>query len=123
MGKKEFVYLGKRVKDRPVKGNLDHLSELREIRDAIIKDFKRGRISQRTAQGRMLLLYRIAKKDKDFEGKRRKAESIVKKGFEELSEAIEKKKGKRGKKKTKSKKRKKKTKSRKRRKKRGKRKR
>ena len=98
VGKKEFVYLGKRVKDRPVKGNLDHLSELREIRDAIIKDFKRGRISQRTAQGRMLLLYRIAKKDKDFEGKRRRAEAIVKKGFKELSKAIESKKKKRGKK-------------------------
>jgi len=92
MGRKEFVYLGKRVPDIKQKGNLDALKELKGIRDAIVSDYKRGRISQRTAQGRMLLLYRIAKVDKDFEGRRRKALKIVEEGFEKLSEAIEKKK-------------------------------
>jgi len=54
-----YKYLGKRVKDRRKKG-LDSASEFYGIMKAIEKDWKKGRISARTARGRLLLLYRLS---------------------------------------------------------------
>ncbi len=57
--KSRYKYLGKRVKDRGKKG-LDSASEFYGIMKAIEKDWKKGRISARTARGRLLLLYRLS---------------------------------------------------------------
>ncbi len=56
MGRR-YVYLGKRVKDIGSKG-LDTITEVRRIKNEILKDFKSGRIDIQTARGRLLCLYR-----------------------------------------------------------------
>ena len=51
-------YLGHRVRD--VRGaGLDSPGEYRAILRAILRDYRRGCISERTARGRLLLLYRL----------------------------------------------------------------
>ena len=83
MGRK-YVYLGKRVLDRGKKG-LDKISEVRGIRNAIISDYKRGRIPKRKAASRMNLLKLVVMRDSDFKGrKRQKAIAIVDKGIQKL---------------------------------------
>ncbi len=56
---RRYKYLGRRVKDRGKKG-LDSASEFYGIMKAIIRDWKAGRISAKTARGRLLLLYRLS---------------------------------------------------------------
>ena len=56
---RRYKYLGKRVKDRGRKG-LDSAREFHDIMNAIIRDWKRGKISTKTARGRLLLLYRLS---------------------------------------------------------------
>lgn len=53
-----YKYLGKKVKDRGRRG-LDKISEYRDIARAIVKDYRKGKITKKTAQGRLLLLYRL----------------------------------------------------------------
>jgi len=55
------IYLGRRIKDIGIKG-LSHKKEFEGIMLSIIRDYKKGRISKRTAQGRLLLLYRLTYK-------------------------------------------------------------
>ncbi|WP_297499448.1 hypothetical protein [Thermococcus sp.] len=56
---KRYKYLGRRVKDRGKKG-LDSASEFYDITKAIMRDWKAGRISAKTARGRLLLLYHLS---------------------------------------------------------------
>jgi len=79
---KRNKYLGKRVKDVNKPG-LDSYSEARGIADKIVQDYRRGRISYRTAMSRMNLLELIIKKDSDFRGKR-KARAYIDKKRKEL---------------------------------------
>jgi hypothetical protein len=51
-------YLGRRVRDTGLKG-LDQPREYRGIIKAILEDARRGRISRKTAMGRLLLLYKL----------------------------------------------------------------
>jgi len=96
MMSREYVYLGKRVRDTGKKG-LDNLSEVRGIRNAIISDYKRGRIPKRKATRRMNLLKLIVMRDSDFKGaKRKRAISIVNKGISILGRKKRKKSRKRG---------------------------
>jgi len=55
------IYLGKRVKDIGKKG-LSNAKEFYGIIEEIIEDVERGRITSRTARGRLLLLYRLTYK-------------------------------------------------------------
>ncbi len=55
------VYLGRKVRDVKPKG-LSHLKEVKSIARAIIRDYKKGRISYRKAMSRMNLLSLAAKK-------------------------------------------------------------
>lgn len=57
---RRYKYLGRRVKDRGLKG-LDRPSEFRSIARAIVRDYRRHRISKKTARGRLLLLIRLSK--------------------------------------------------------------
>ncbi|ACX72902.1 hypothetical protein Metvu_1044 [Methanocaldococcus vulcanius M7] len=54
----KYKYLGKTVKDTGEKG-LDNPSEFRGILKNIILDYREGKISKKTAYGRLLLLYRL----------------------------------------------------------------
>ncbi len=54
-------YLGKKVKDINKPG-LDSVKEFREIIREILRDYKSGRISEKTARGRFLLLLRLTYK-------------------------------------------------------------
>jgi len=54
----KYKYLGRRVKDIGRKG-LSNASEFRQIARLIVEDYRKGRISFRTADGRLLLLYRL----------------------------------------------------------------
>jgi len=77
--KNRNIYLGKRVKDVKKPG-LDTLAEVERISKAIINDYKRGRISKKTASGRFARLHNtIIPKDSKLKGKKRKAKKIVKK--------------------------------------------
>ena len=76
------VYLGHRVPDIG-KAGLDSIKEVEGICKSIINDYRRGRISYRTAMSRLNLLELIIKKDSDFRGKR-KARAIVDEYREEL---------------------------------------
>ena len=53
-----YKYLGKRVRDIKPKG-LTHAKEVKKIMQAIVNDRKAGKITKRTARGRLLLLYRL----------------------------------------------------------------
>ncbi len=68
---RNYVYLGKRVKDIGRKG-LDHPKEYYGIRKAIVSDVRKGRISRKKGRGRLLLLYHLAKTDKDLKTKQKK---------------------------------------------------
>jgi len=68
MARTKRVYLGRRVRDIPPKG-LSHVSEVRGIANAIVKDAKRGRISRRKANARLLVLWFASKRS--FRGKKR----------------------------------------------------
>ena len=63
-----YVYLGRRVPDVKKKG-LDSVKEYRGIANAIVQDCKKHRISLRTAQGRLLLLYRLVDKNSKLKAK------------------------------------------------------
>ena len=80
------VYLGKRVKDTGAPG-LDNLSEVRGICKAILADYRSGRISKRTANGRFSLLYNfVIPRDSKLTGKKRDAKKIVKQYWNKLKE-------------------------------------
>jgi len=64
MGRK-YVYLGKRVEDVGEEG-LDTVEECRAIADAILEDYREGRISYRTAMSRLNLLELIAERNSKF---------------------------------------------------------
>ncbi len=82
--KRSNVYLGKSVPDRGSPG-LDQLSEVRGICKAILSDYRRGRISKRTANGRFSLLYNfVIPRDSKLQGKKRKAKKIVKEYWSKL---------------------------------------
>jgi len=57
----KYKYLRKRVKDINGPG-LDSKKEFEEIAEKIIEDYKKGRITKKTAKGRLLLLYRLTYK-------------------------------------------------------------
>jgi len=80
------VYLGKTVKDVGKPG-LDHLSEVEGICKQIIKDYERGRISKKTANGRFSLLYNfvIPRNSKMTAKQKKEARQIVKAYWEYLS--------------------------------------
>ena len=59
-----YKYLGSKVKDVK-RGGLDSISEFERIKKAIVEDYKKGKISQDTARGRLLLLYNLTFKDKN----------------------------------------------------------
>ena len=84
-------YLGEGCQSPPCvpdtgKPGLDNLREVEGIAKRILQDYRRGRISFRTAHGRFLLLYRLVTgKDRDFRGaKARRAAEIVKRYWERL---------------------------------------
>ena len=64
MGRK-YVYLGRKVEDVGEEG-LDTVEECRKIADAILEDFREGRISYRTAMSRLNLLELIAERNSKF---------------------------------------------------------
>ena len=75
---RENIYLGKRVKDTGKKG-LDKLSEVRGIARNILKDYRKKRISYKTAMSRMNLLTLIVSRDSDFQkgSKKTRAKRII----------------------------------------------
>ena len=75
-------YLGHRVRDVRSAG-LDSPQEFRGILRAIIRDYKFGCISRKTARGRLLLLYRLT-----FPSHNRKASRISSAVRRELREEI-----------------------------------
>ena len=62
--RKRYKYLGKRVRDVGKPG-LDQPREFLGILKSIIKDYVEGRISYMKARGRLLLLYRLTRPDKN----------------------------------------------------------
>ena len=64
MGRK-YVYLGRKVEDVGEEG-LDTVEECRKIADAILEDYREGRISYRTAMSRLNLLELIAERNSKF---------------------------------------------------------
>lgn len=56
--KPKYKYLGKKVKDKRKMG-LDSMYDFYDISSAIMQDYKKGKISKKVAQGRLLLLYRL----------------------------------------------------------------
>jgi len=52
------------VEDRGKEG-LDSAKEFYDIMNAIMQDYKKGKISAKTARGRLLLLYRLTFKKKN----------------------------------------------------------
>ena len=81
------VYLGYRVKDEGAPG-LSTVSEVRGIRDNIIKDRKRNNITKKEAASRMNLLKLVASRDSDFQAvkKRTRAKKVVDRGIKDLKE-------------------------------------
>ena len=69
------VYLGHRVPDTGKPG-LNNPREVKGITNAILEDYKKGRISYRTAMSRLNLLKLVVKKDRDFKGKRKAYKEI-----------------------------------------------
>ena len=61
VGKRRYVYLGRRVSDAPPHG-LSSVREVRDIARQIEKDAKRGRISKAKANSRLLTLWFAAKR-------------------------------------------------------------
>lgn len=59
---RNYKYLGKRVKDFKRTG-LDSIKEYYAIKRKVIEDFEKGRIDEKTARGRLLLLYKLSFKD------------------------------------------------------------
>ena len=91
MARKRNVYLGRRVRDigRP---GLDRPSEFREIADAILRDYKAGRISAATARGRLLLLLRntYVKHNSKVKGWSRKTRESIRKYIRKLMSEVRK---------------------------------
>lgn len=83
------VYLGKRVKDTGAPG-LDKVREVRGIANAIIEDYRAGRIPYRTAMSRMNLLSLIVKKDRKLAGHKLKSEEVVEHARRQLEQLAEK---------------------------------
>jgi len=83
---KGYRYLGKKVKDVKKKG-LDALSEYKGILKSIKKDYKAERISEKTARGRLLLLYRLSFKKNNSKIKDVPAEKL-RKLRKEIKEAM-----------------------------------
>ncbi|AJC72174.1 hypothetical protein X802_08495 [Thermococcus guaymasensis DSM 11113] len=78
------IYLGKRVKDTGKKG-LDNLREVRDICEAILNDYKRGRIPYAKAMRRLVFLRTtVIKRSEKLVGKKRKAYAIVRRYEERL---------------------------------------
>jgi len=80
--KRRNVYLGKRVKDVGRRG-LSNYREAKGIADEIVADYRKRKITYRTAMSRLNLLELVIKKDSDFRGKRR-ARAYVDKKRKEL---------------------------------------
>jgi len=78
------VYLGHRVPDTGKPG-LDNVNEVKGICRAILEDYRKRRISYRTAMSRLNLLKLIVKKDHEFRGKR-EAYKIIDRAKKELEE-------------------------------------
>ena len=75
MGKKRYIYLGQRVRDRSPRG-LSHTSEIRDIANQVARDAKSGKISRKKANARLLALWFAAKRR--FGGaKRRRALGFI----------------------------------------------
>jgi len=87
------VYLGKTVRDVGKPG-LDHLSEVEGICKAIIRDYKSGKISKKTANGRFSLLYNfvIPRNTKMTAKQKKEARLIVRAYWNYFSTQVEQKK-------------------------------
>ena len=82
--KNRNIYLGKRVKDTGEKG-LDNLREVRDICEAILRDYRRRRISYAKAMRRLVFLRTtVIKRSRKLVGKKRKAYAIVRRYEEKL---------------------------------------
>ena len=78
---RENIYLGKRVPDI-AKPGLDSTKEVSGICKSIVRDYKSGRISYKTAMSRLNLMELIIARDSDFTfnaRKERQAREIVEK--------------------------------------------
>jgi len=71
---RENIYLGKSVKDTKKEG-LDNLNEVRGIARNILKDYRKKRISYKTAMSRLNLLTLIVSRDSDFQKGRKKTKA------------------------------------------------
>ena len=81
---KRLKYLGKKVQDINECG-LDSLKEVERICRAILDDYRAGRISKRTANGRFARLHNtIIPRNEKLKGKKRKAKAICKKYWNRL---------------------------------------
>ncbi|MEM1698074.1 MAG: hypothetical protein QXG48_05410 [Thermofilaceae archaeon] len=78
-----YVYLGKRVRDIRNKG-YDTPIEGKRIADAIVEDYRRGRISYRTAMSRLNLLELITKKNSKLRSGKREVREYIDKKRKEL---------------------------------------
>ena len=65
------VYLGTKVKDTRKPG-LDSIAEVKRICEAILNDYKSGKISYRKAMSRLNLLSLVVKRSKEFTGDKEK---------------------------------------------------
>lgn len=72
-----YKYLGKKVKDRRKMG-LDSMYDFYDISSAIMQDYKKGKISKKVAQGRLLLLYRLTFKKNNSKIKHLDAKTLNK---------------------------------------------
>lgn len=82
--KNRNIYLGKRVKDVRKPG-LDSLKEVKGISQAILRDYRSGKIDKKTASGRFARLHNtVIPKDSKLKGKKRKAKKIVKEYWHKL---------------------------------------
>lgn len=78
------VYLGNRVKDSPPEG-LSSVRETEDICDAILRDYKTGKISKQTANGRLALMENtVVAKAPHLQGKRSACKDAVRKRREKL---------------------------------------
>jgi len=88
---KGYKYLGKRVKDIGKKG-LDRPSEVKGIAEAILRAYKNGEITYRTAMSELNLLELIVQSSSKFTAEQKKRlRSLIDKTREKLKEAKRKK--------------------------------
>lgn len=62
-------YLGSRVKDTKEKG-FDSRREISDTLDLVIKDFKKGKITRKTANGRFWRMRQIIRRSNNFSGEK-----------------------------------------------------